>query len=135
MDDFGFEIRIIGTYIRCDCFGTASREGLLGLIDTIQSQTAQGPNFILVDISKLSGNLDTLSRYTLGIAVADKLSGRRVAVVGEKEKINKVGENTAVNRGANMFVTHDPEDALNWLLKVDPPARKGRVTKVPERAP
>lgn len=28
-----------------------------------------------------------------------------------------VGENTAVNRGANMFVTHDEAEALAWLLK------------------
>jgi hypothetical protein len=41
----------------------------------------------------------------------------KIAVLAKTSNINKFFENVAVNRGANVYVTDDEKDALEWLLK------------------
>jgi hypothetical protein len=43
------------------------------------------------------------------------LVGVKVAIVATRERINKMLENTAVNRGLPMFITDDETEARRWI--------------------
>jgi hypothetical protein len=111
------EMLSVSTHVRYDCHGQVSQAALVELIGMIRNESKQSHTKILVDLSRLDGDLDVMERYVLGTEIAANLMGRRIAVVSEKHKINKVSENTAVNRGANMLVTHDEAEAVEWLLR------------------
>lgn len=117
MHGLEYEIQAKPGYHCFVCRGAISTEGLHWLIGEIVTKTDKSQRMILVELDGMPGNLDTLSRHELGLAVAEKLMEKRIALIADKEKINKVGENTATNRGANLLATHDRAAALEWLLK------------------
>ena len=56
-------------------------------------------------------------RFLAGEAVAEMLPHPfKLAVLGKEALINKLGENTARNRGASVHVCSDEKEALTWLL-------------------
>ncbi|MCO6431589.1 MAG: STAS/SEC14 domain-containing protein [Deltaproteobacteria bacterium] len=72
---------------------------------------------VLVDAYKLSAPREEADRFRLGEKIAEAVRGRfKVAVLSRFEHINKFMEDTAVNRGATIFVTNDKDEALEWLL-------------------
>jgi hypothetical protein len=111
-----FEMVDLGTHVRFDCRGEFQYQSLLDLIGHVETGLDATHKRVLVDLTRLTGTMDTLTRYNLGVAVAERLPDRRIAVLVEKEKINKVAENTAVNRGASLYATHVYQDAIDWLL-------------------
>jgi hypothetical protein len=111
-----FELEILATHVCFHCKGEFHYQSLLDLIAYVETDLDPSHKRVLVDLTPLTGTMDTLTRYNLGVAVADKLADRRIAVLGGREIINKVAENTAVNRGAALFVTHEYRDAMDWLL-------------------
>jgi hypothetical protein len=71
---------------------------------------------ILVDGLGLADPRTDLDRFWLGKTVADVFGHRyKIAALVRKELITHATENTAVNRGARMFVTDDERLALSWL--------------------
>lgn len=73
---------------------------------------------ILIDGKDVGDDKKHFDRYLVGIAVAETFgSSYRVAILRRREHINKLGENTAVNRGADFFVCEDEEEALSWLMR------------------
>jgi hypothetical protein len=79
----------------------------------------------LVDISGLESRLQEFERFVLGQRIAARLPGGayRMAVLARPDQITRLTENVAVNRGADVMVTSDREEALSWLL----PAAPGRA--------
>jgi hypothetical protein len=72
---------------------------------------------ILFDLLGLNFPSDTVRFYT-GAKVAEVYKPHyKVAVFMQVEKINKLAENVAVNRGANFKVLASEVDALDWLVK------------------
>lgn len=70
----------------------------------------------LLDLRNLEGDPSILDRYRFGLEIAKAWGPLlKVAAVAKPEAINKMGENTAVNRGANVWATPDMELALQWL--------------------
>ncbi len=71
---------------------------------------------VLVDIRKMEGNPSIFDRYLAGIEIV-RLWGSRIkaVVLARPGIINRVAENTAVNRGAKLHVVSDMESARKWL--------------------
>jgi hypothetical protein len=71
---------------------------------------------VLIDMSKVEGHLSIFDRYLVGIEIV-RLWGLRIkaVVLAKPSMINRVTENTAVNRGAKLHVVSDMESALQWL--------------------
>jgi len=74
---------------------------------------------LLLDVSKIDfRDLTIAERHDLGIAGAQLFAGGfRVALVVQKQFINKHGENVASNRGADVLVCDSFEEAYIWLGK------------------
>jgi len=73
-------------------------------------------NKVLVDLRKMEGSPNVFDRYEVGIEIV-KVWGSRIkaAVVAKPGVVNRMTENTAVNRGAKLLATSEMEDALKWL--------------------
>ena len=56
-----------------------------------------------------------MHRFMLGEYIAKNLLDLKIAIVADADVIDKMVEDTAVNRGASLYVTCDRLDALNWL--------------------
>jgi hypothetical protein len=72
---------------------------------------------ILIDAFSIPPPKSEIDRFFLGQAFAAILRPPlRVALLYPAEFINKFMEDTAVNRGAFLFVSGDKDEALRWLL-------------------
>ena len=71
---------------------------------------------VLIDLRKVEGNPSIFDRYLLAIEIV-RLWGSRIkaAVLARPGMINRMTENTAVNRGAKLRAVSDMESALKWL--------------------
>jgi hypothetical protein len=107
-------MEIVGHHFEIRAEGRFSVDGLLSMIGYVAEHEEW--NRVIFDLRRLTGDLNTFARYTLGLAISEKLKDRRVACLGETGKINKIGENTAVNRGAMLLVTDTYQDALDWIM-------------------
>lgn len=76
-----------------------------------------GAKRVLVDTQDVQGRLRDFDRWYAGLEFALTMPGSpRVAVLALAKNINKFGENVAVNRGADLLVTHDRDEAVTFLL-------------------
>jgi hypothetical protein len=87
------------------------------LIDRIKAETgARDCPRVLLDMRAVPGMPSETERYKWGVRIADVIGWRvRLAIVAAPEAINKLAENTAVNRGANLIALSDEQEALRWL--------------------
>lgn len=75
---------------------------------------------VLIDALSLSAPRADFHRYLVGKQLAEVLPPDfRIAVLYPEAHITKLAENAAVNRGAQLLVTHDREEALRWLRSKD----------------
>jgi hypothetical protein len=71
---------------------------------------------ILADISMSQESIPVFDRFQLGIEMANVFGNKiKMAILAPPAMIDKLGENSAVNRGAQVFVTSSREQALEWL--------------------
>ena len=76
----------------------------------------EGLNKVLADIRKMDGSPSIFDRYRLGLEMVKAWGPRiKVAVIARPGIVNRMTENTAVNRGAKVMAASDVETALNWL--------------------
>jgi hypothetical protein len=85
--------------------------------------TARANNLekVLVDTRSFSGELSVMERYDIGTLLSGlrPLRIRLVFVVHPSVVLpDHFGENVAVNRGVNMWVTTDLTQALEWLYGI-----------------
>jgi hypothetical protein len=81
--------------------------------------TKAGLTRILVDARAIEPPAHEFDRFWFGSAVAEFFPGRefKVALLFPAELINKLGEDTAVNRGARYLVIDAEGPALEWLME------------------
>jgi hypothetical protein len=71
---------------------------------------------ILADVTKSRDTIPVVDRFQLGIEMANVLGSKiQMAILAPPLMIDKLGENSAVNRGGRVFVTSSREQALAWL--------------------
>jgi len=70
----------------------------------------------LIDLRNMEGSPTIFDRFQIGIEIARVWKSRiKVAVVARSNIISRVAENTAVNRGATLWITTTMEAAMKWL--------------------
>ena len=96
-------------------------------LEVLDAVAATGMTNVLIDARQVTGVLTSLDRYSYGEFVAEKVfDSVRRGTVSRSPKFayifsppilssDRTGENTAVNRGMNVKVFDNREDALKWL--------------------
>ena len=73
---------------------------------------------VLLDCRSMTGNLSIMDRYRL-VVYGQRMLGKvnRVALVGRQEAVlpDRFAETVAVNRGINLKVFIDMDQAVDWL--------------------
>jgi hypothetical protein len=112
-----FEHEIRGRFLWVVARGTWHLEDVFAMIETIRRETEWNRlGAAFADLRAMDGPIPDLDRFFAGERVAIVLGARvRLAVVARAEMINKLGEDTAVNRGARILVTPDEAQALAFL--------------------
>ena len=110
---------IYKTHLHVTYSGKRSFLEFSDLIDKIYEQCRKNQlQNILIDVSRATGDWDDFDRYKIGKKVSQLFeSPYKIAAIEKLEKINKFAENTAVNRGTNLLVVSNSNEALKWLLK------------------
>jgi hypothetical protein len=99
------------------CSGKVSADGLRGLIIKVKAILESKPQVknILVDLTGIEGKLNFMEHFAIGDDVAAKLKGYKLAVVINKNVVNKVAENVATKQGAKMLMTYEKKNAFSWF--------------------
>ncbi|MDB5051221.1 MAG: hypothetical protein JWO30_4292 [Fibrobacteres bacterium] len=116
---FETEFSQFENHARIVCKGKATLENLKGVVDRIKDgEFGNGADSrYLIDLRPIVGTLSTFERYDLGIHIAATIPKFKIAAISKKETHDKMGENVAVNRGANILATDDEAEAMDWLLQ------------------
>jgi hypothetical protein len=112
------QVEKIGSRLQLTCQGERSYDAYIQLIDAIRSELDKDKEIkkVLVDLCKVTGDLSTFERHLVGKYLAEKLPyGIRMAVVSSEKHLVGMVENTAVNRGVQIFSTPNKEKAVTWL--------------------
>ena len=111
-------VEVKGDIIFFICDGPYSKEFIIELMLFIK-KTLDENNLkkAIVDGTAITGNIPDLERFELGKLFAANLSRYRIGMLMEAKKINKLAENTAVNRGGDILISGDREAIIRWLEK------------------
>ncbi len=106
-------------YLYVEGQGASDVKTIRQALSTIKAQADEcGLSRILINARQVNRPMVGLDRFWMGEYIAELFGPRyRIAVLYVKEFINKFAENVAVNRGADLLVTHDDAEALEWLMK------------------
>ena len=86
----------------------------------LQECERTGKKSILVDGLKLTSPLDNMTRYRVGLLVAEKFgSTYKIASLTPREHINFFWETVAHNRGAKVRTASDRDTLISWLGETD----------------
>jgi hypothetical protein len=104
-------------YIKLIVTGQWELMEMLKLIGVIQTMNqSEQRDRVLIDLRGVEGERPDADRVWAGKQAALALRhGVKVAIVDHAERINKVAENTAVARGAQLFVAPTEQEAVAWL--------------------
>jgi hypothetical protein len=105
------------THLFFRCTGMFDFGGLSALVERIRIEARSPSTRVVVDFRTMEGVFDNLMRYRTGVLVAEKLKGHRILSLARQEAINRLGENTAINRGALVHTTSDEEQGMDWLME------------------
>ena len=113
------QFRDEGTHLVVVCQGKWELDTVSKAATAIRDMATQiSHTRILVDWRNVPGPVTYLHRFRAGEEIARILPPPfRVAALSSVEIINKITEDTAVDRGALYFVSHDEQDLLRWLLE------------------
>jgi hypothetical protein len=111
------EHEIRGRFLWVGLGGVWDLDRVFAVIDMIRWETEWNRlGSAFVDFRSVEGPIPDLDRFFAGERVALVLGGRvRLAVLARPEMINKLGEDTAVNRGARILVTPDEAQAIAFI--------------------
>ena len=106
-------------YLRVDVSGEFSIPNLFGLIETVMREAvAAERKLVLVDARNISGELNEADRFLGGQRSAEVFGSRiKSALLMPADKITKMAELAAGNRGAKLLVTADEDEAVKWLME------------------
>jgi hypothetical protein len=106
-------------YLRVTCHGDFPSQPYRDMLLAIRDgATRAGRSRILVDAFAVGAPAREFDRFWFGSAVAELFHGGefKVALLVSSDPVDKLGEDTAVNRGARLLVVGDEEAALAWLM-------------------
>ena len=94
-------------------------EDIRQMIDTIDDEALrQNRDLVLVDCLQLGAPPNDTARFVAGeYAAARMRKSLKAAIVYPEHLINKLFEDTAVNRGAMLTVVGSYDDATAWLAQ------------------
>ena len=120
MSSIEAEVQRIDSILQFTCAGERSYNSYLQLIELLISELDKDKEIkkVLVDLTRLTGDLSFFDRHRVGKYLAEKLPrDTRIAVVSSRNSLVRMIENTAINRGVKLFATDDREEAKAWLGK------------------
>ena len=105
-------------FIRVTLNGQSGGEGMFDFIDLVRVKADEaGRNRVLMDCRQFDGNMTEADRFRGGQRIAAVFGGRlKAALLMPANQITRLGELTAVNRGARFLVTDSETEATDWLL-------------------
>ena len=106
-----------GQYLLITPSAAYSEEGYKKAIREARTLCEQyGLTKILADIRGRTEYIPAADRFEIGVEIATILGAKfQFAILAPAAIIDKLGENAAVNRGGNVFVTDSLAKALEWL--------------------
>ena len=119
-----FSIESKVSYLHVSCAGTYDRLSVMDMYQQILRTAAdQNLSRILIDCRKVKGDISVLERYitsTYGAELCLKYITTirfKISMVGEEPPLDpeRFGETVARNRGVDVLVTTELEEAYNWL--------------------
>jgi len=99
--------------------GEYAFDELFGFLDRVKARAdAERRQRVLIDSRSLEGNMTEAERFQGGQRIAEVFGGRiKLALLMQKDRTTKLGELTAVNRGARFLITDSESEAVEWLLE------------------
>jgi hypothetical protein len=115
---FEVDSTIYPDHVRVNATGNCSLPQIVEFIDVVNDIAVEaGRNRVLIDIRSVDGSPSGADLFFAGERIAQVFGSRiKAVVVNRPERITRLGELTAVNRGARFFVTGEESEALDWLL-------------------
>lgn len=112
-----FTPTVEGDFLRITATGEYVFSQLPEFIRRIREEAEQAKKRrVLIDCRKVEGDMTESERFLSGQWVAGVFGGDIKAVLlVQPEKITKLGELAAVNRGADFLVTGSSDEAEQWL--------------------
>ena len=111
------ETVVLPDYLRVSASGEYTLERMYEFINRVKLEADNaGCDRVLIDPRNVIGNMTEADRFMAGRLVAEVFGPRlKAACVMQPGTVTKLGELTAVNRGANFFVTESETEAVKWL--------------------
>lgn len=106
-------------FIRLTVSGRYLFEELFDFVTLVKREADRaGRDRVLIDCRQFEGSMTEAERFQGGQYIAEVFGPRiKAACILPAGQVTKLGELTAVNRGARLLVTESGEEAMNWLLK------------------
>lgn len=120
MISFREVVAIEPEFVRVTTIGQYDFSELFPFLDRVRSLAEkEGRTQILIDSRALEGQMTEAERFAGGQKIAEIFGSRfSVALMMPGHTITKLGELTALNRGARFLVTACEDEALSWLRGV-----------------
>lgn len=95
-----------------------SLSDLMNIADIVVSKTTELDVYsVIIDLRSIKENIGWLDNYDFGNYIAQTWKSKLKAVfISNPQTITKLFENVAVNRGANIKVAANIEEAQTWFL-------------------
>jgi hypothetical protein len=105
-------------YVKVVLTGQWDLMDILRMIGVVRAETAASHrNRVLVDVRDVDGAMPDDERFWVGKQAALALGPEiKLAVIGRPERINRVTEMAATERGGQLQVFPTEEDAVAWLM-------------------
>ena len=119
-----YKLDVKKDYIHVTVSGTFCLSTYRSIIEvTLSKCIINKKSIILLDLRTSQGNISTYERFYLAVFFSNLSREHpftfkvKIAVVGFPPLIdpNRFGETVALNRGINIKVTNDIDEAINWL--------------------
>lgn len=108
-------------YLEFVCSGDHVPSDWEALVDQVlQACQRSGKSSILVDALNIASPMDNMTRYRMGLLVAEKFGPTyKIATLSPRDQINFFWETVAHNRGAKVRTASDRDALVTWLCEED----------------
>ena len=105
-------------FVRLTASGRYSFDELFDFIALVKREADRvGCDRVLIDCSQFEGSMTEAERFQGGQFIAEVFGSRlKAALVAPAGQVTKLGELTAVNRGAKFLATDSEAEAIEWLV-------------------
>jgi hypothetical protein len=118
MLNFEIEKTIKPEFIQFTTIGSYAFDEMDEFLRFVRSEADKAERVrVLIDSSQIKGQMTEAERFQGGQMIADIFGHRlKLALIMPPGGVTKLGELTAVNRGARFLVTTSATEAETWLL-------------------